>query len=367
MVTEGYSDMEAETLRRIRDRFPDVPVMAVLDLHANFSAEACAHCDAVVGYRTYPHVDMADCGRETAALMRRALAGERFVTAYGKLGALTTPLAQGSANEPMRGLIQRADSRTMEAGAERVSLLPGFPYSDVARCGFAVLAVATTDKAKAAIAVVGDTLDDVERHLGDFAISRSSPADAVAEALRQSATPVILADVADNVGGGSPGDGTTLLAELIAQKAQAQWSSSPTHAAVAEARRAGTGNELSTPPRRQERFTTRCANRSSGGGEPTERWRLSHRRKLDDGPEFSMGPTAVLELDEGITVVINSRATPPFHIEQLTSIGIDPRRASIIVAKGAIAWRAAYERSWHPPSRSTPRDAARLTRTDFPA
>jgi microcystin degradation protein MlrC len=61
------------------------------------------------------------------------------------------------------------------------------------------------------------------------------------------------------------------------------------------------------------------------------------------GQSFSMGPTAVLRLEEGITILLVSRATPPFHLEQLTSNAIDPSAASIIVAKGAIAWRAAYE------------------------
>jgi microcystin degradation protein MlrC len=55
-----------------------------------------------------------------------------------------------------------------------------------------------------------------------------------------------------------------------------------------------------------------------------------------------MGPSAVLEIDPGITVLVTSTAVPPFHIEPLTSNGIDPRAASIIVVKGAVAWRDAY-------------------------
>jgi microcystin degradation protein MlrC len=60
------------------------------------------------------------------------------------------------------------------------------------------------------------------------------------------------------------------------------------------------------------------------------------------GQHFSMGSTAVLLTGGGVTVVVMERAIPPFHAEQLTVNGIDPRRARIIVAKGAIAWRAAY-------------------------
>lgn len=343
MVTAGFPDMEAETLRRIRARYPAIPLMAVLDLHANFSAEACAHCDGVVGYRTYPHIDMAECGREAAELMRRALDGERFVTAYGKLGALTTPLAQGTANEPMRGLIERAVGRAATVGAERVSLLPGFPYSDVERCGFCVLAVALADRADAAVGVVRDTLADVESHILQFGLARPKPADAVTMALKQAATPVVLADVADNVGGGSPGDGTALLAELLGQKARGAVVIIADPAAVAAARRAGSGNEVELEVGGTAdalhgapvRIAGEICALSDGNYRTEGSWMT--------GQSFSMGPTAAIETDEGIIVVITSRAVPPFHIEQLTSLGIDPRRASIIVAKGAIAWRAAYE------------------------
>ncbi len=69
MVADGASDMEAETLRRVRDRYGAVPLAAVLDLHANLSAEAASLRDAIVGYRTYPHVDMHACGVEAAGLI----------------------------------------------------------------------------------------------------------------------------------------------------------------------------------------------------------------------------------------------------------------------------------------------------------
>jgi microcystin degradation protein MlrC len=59
------------------------------------------------------------------------------------------------------------------------------------------------------------------------------------------------------------------------------------------------------------------------------------------GQKFSTGTTAVVEVD-GITLVITERATPPFHQEQLTSQGVDPASAAIIVAKGALAWRSAF-------------------------
>jgi microcystin degradation protein MlrC len=342
MVTAGYSDMEAETLRRIRERFPHSQIMAVLDLHANFSAEACSYCDVVVGYRTYPHIDMAECGSATAAFMKRALNGERFVTAYGKLGHLTTPPAQGTDAEPMRGLIDRAEARAATSGIERVTLLPGFPFSDVSRCGFGILAVATASKSEAAVGLVRDTMADVEQHLPDFVITRPNAADAVREAAARTAQPVVLADVADNVGGGSPGDGTTLLAELLRQKvagsvmiiADAETAAAASAAGVdrtIEISLGGKSDDLHGAP---VITTARVVRISDGVYRTAGTWMT--------GQQFSMGPTVVLELPGGITVLVTSTATPPFHVEQLTANGIDPKAATIIVAKGAVAWRAAY-------------------------
>jgi microcystin degradation protein MlrC len=59
------------------------------------------------------------------------------------------------------------------------------------------------------------------------------------------------------------------------------------------------------------------------------------------GREFELGTTAVVDVD-GVTLVLTERAVPPFHSEQLESVGLEPREAAIIVVKGAVAWRAAY-------------------------
>lgn len=342
MVTAGYSDMEAETLRRIRERFPQSHIMAVLDLHANFSAEACSYCDVVVGYRTYPHIDMAECGSATAAFMKRALNGERFVTAYGKLGNLTTPPGQGTEVEPMRGLIDRAEARAAAAGIDRVTLLPGFPFSDVSRCGFGILAVATAPAGDAAVELVRETMADVERRLPDFVVERPSAADAVREAAARPQKPVVLADVADNVGGGSPGDGTTLLAELLSQNiagsvviiADAETAAAAVAAGVDATLTVSLGGKSDALHGAPVVTTAKVVRVSDGIYRTEGSWMT--------GQQFSMGPTAVLDLPGGVTVLVTSTATPPFHVEQLTANGIDPTAATIIVAKGAVAWRAAY-------------------------
>jgi microcystin degradation protein MlrC len=341
MVCSGVEDMEQETLRRIAARWPTAPRSVVLDLHGNPSPGMVELCDALVGYQTYPHVDMRECGEEAAALLRRALDGTRLTTVLGKLAHLTSPVDQGSADEPMRGLLERARERAGAAGALRISLLPGFPYSDVARTGFSVTVTIDAEHERTGRRVAAETLDDVEVHLGDFGTPRDDAAAAVRRALASDATPVILADLADNVGGGGPGDGTAILAELVAQSADGAIVTVVDPAAVDAAAAAGPGatidvalgghsDDLHGDPVRLSAVVERLGDGRyvSGGSYMT-------------GQRFEMGPTAVLRVG-GVQVLAMSRATPPFHLEQLTSVGLEPADATVIAVKGAVAWRDPY-------------------------
>jgi microcystin degradation protein MlrC len=341
MVAARHPDMDADVVRVIAELVGPVPLVVVHDLHGNPSPELVAGCAVVLGYDTYPHVDMYERGVEAAGLLGELLAGRSLRTELGKLPLLSCPLAQATAEDPMRGLLDRARDRAAAAGLRRVSLLPGFPYSDVARAGFSVLAVGPATERAAARQVVDETLSDVLVHTAEFEVRRPDPATAVRRALASDRRPVVLVDTADNIGGGSPGDGTVLLDELIANAA----TGAVVVIADAEVARtaAATGPGATLVTEVGGRFDT-----LHGAPVPV---RATVRRVTDGryrtagswqtGQWFDMGCTAVLDVD-GVTVVVTERATPPFHAEHLTSVGIDPAAASILVAKGAVAWRAAY-------------------------
>lgn len=341
MVAEGCSDVEAEVIRRVREIVGGVPVAAVLDLHANPSPEFVAGCDVVIGYDTYPHVDMWERGQEAAALLAEVIGGRALRTVVAKAPLLTCPLAQATDAEPMRGLRERAAARA--TSVVRLSVTAGFPYSDVPRAGMSVLVVADADAdaMARARAVARETVEDIEANAAGFAVARDDARTAVREALRERARPVVLADVADNIGGGSAGDGTELLAELLAQRApSALVVIADPHAARAAAR-IGPGGRL----------RTRLGGRSDRlHGDPVEvdaevvtvtDGRYTTHGSWMTGQTFSMGTTALL-VAGGVRIVVTERPTPPFHREQVTSVGVDPSEIDVIVAKGAVAWRAAY-------------------------
>lgn len=115
----------------------------------------------------------------------------------------------------MASLFRLAQESADQVGVERVGIAGGFAYSDTDRAGISVLA--TTQPANSGGGrshLLGH--GPYRRGAAEFTVTLPTPAEAVKAAL-SAESPIVLADVADNVGGGSSGDGTALLAELIAQ------------------------------------------------------------------------------------------------------------------------------------------------------
>jgi microcystin degradation protein MlrC len=341
MVAEGVDDVELEIVRHVRSALGEVPLVVVHDLHGNPSPGTVELCDAFVAYDTYPHVDMRERGNEAATLVARILGGETLRTIVGKLPLLSTPLGQATDAPPMRDLAAHARRLEQRDGIVRVSLLPGFPFSDVARAGFSIVVTCREYAEASAHEVVEELRSEIERRRAEFDVVREHADEAVRRALAAESGPVVLVDVADNIGGGSPGDGTVILAELFDQGARGAVVPIADAEVARAAARAEDGASLhfdlggktdalhGTPVPMQARVVRVTDGRYRGGGT----WKT--------GQYFSMGTTAVLDAG-GVTLVVMERAVPPFHAEQLRSVGIDPRDASVLVVKGAVAWRSAY-------------------------
>jgi microcystin degradation protein MlrC len=220
MVAEDDDDPEVAFLDAVRSVAGAVPIAAVVDLHANPSAALVSRCDVMIGYDTYPHVDMRERGREAAALLGEVLAGRRLRTLLAKVPILASPLGLGTDDEPMRGLLQRAGERSEAAGLARILITGAFSYSDVERAGVSVVVVCDEEAVEAARDVLAATAADIAANEDAFRRGRPRPAEAVSQAIASPAKPVVIADVGDNVGGGGAGDGTAILAELLAQAAR---------------------------------------------------------------------------------------------------------------------------------------------------
>jgi microcystin degradation protein MlrC len=341
MVCAGVDDVELETVRLVRNVVGGVPMAAVHDLHGNPSPGLVDNCEIVIAYDTYPHIDMYERGVEAATLLAEMLQGRELRTLVGKVPLLSCPLAQATAERPMRDLQAEAQHLAEVAGMRRISLLPGFPYSDVERAGFSVLVVhdahLRTDGQEVAAALCAE----VDARTEDFALARDEPATAVRKAIAAPHGPVLIADVADNIGGGSPGDGTAILAQLLTQRADGAVVLMAEPDLAREAAIIGEGGEVDTDVGAKTDNLHGSPVRVRGKVRAVTDGRYRSGGTWMTGRQFCMGTTAVIDAN-GVALVAMERATPPFHGEQLTSVGIKAAQAKIIVVKGAVAWRAAY-------------------------
>jgi microcystin degradation protein MlrC len=344
MVTPRFPDADAEVLRRLRAALgPKVPIAASLDFHGNISPQMAETANILVGYQTYPHVDQRERGLLAAELLTRALKGEiRPVCAIAKPPMLINLLGQDTAREPMAELMRMARKLEKQPGMLSISVMAGFAYADVPEVGASIIAVADGDQAKAkqATDAIATEMWKVREQLH---VTCPTPEEAVRRAMRSEKPPVLLVDLGDNVGGGSAGDGTVLLAELLKQNAKGFIVAIHSPSGVKAAKAAGIGALLevtvggSVDKLHGEPVKVKGTVKSLHDGKWVESEARHGGRRQND-----QGHAAVLDLGDGSTLLLNSLRTPPFSLGQLTGVGIDPRQAKMIVVKAAVAYKAAY-------------------------
>ena len=344
MVTPLYPAADAEVLRRIRTAIgPALPIALSLDFHANCPPPLADDANIIVGYQTYPHVDQRQRGLLAAELLTRTICGEiRPVCHIAKRPMIANILGQATDREPMMSLMAAARDAERRPGVLSASVMGGFYYADVPNMGPSVIAVADGDRATAR-AVAEELADRMWAVRKELFVPCASSSEAVRQAIAADRGPVVLVDLGDNVGGGSAADGTVLLGELLAQHASGAIVVIHAPAAVTECHRLGVRGQFDGPiggavDRRHGdpiRVTGVVQSLHAGPWVETEA-RHGGLRHNDQGA------TAVVTLDGPITLVLNSLRTPPFSLGQLTSLGLDPTAAKIIVVKAAIAYKAAY-------------------------
>jgi microcystin degradation protein MlrC len=344
MVTQSHPDADGEVLSRLRQALgPDFPIVVSLDLHGNLSARLIESCQAAVAYRTYPHVDQRECGRRAASLLVRLLRKEiQPRMALAKPPVIINIMAQETARRPMNWFMDAVRDLEKQPGILSASLLPGFLYADVPQMGPSILIVTdgNADLARREADRLGNEIWQVR---DQFTCRLPDAASAVAQALKADRTPVVLVDTGDNVGGGSAGDGTVLLAEMLRQGATDGVVCLYAPAEVQLCASAGVGAEITlTVGGKIDRLH----------GDPvtvTGRVKLLHDGTyVESQPRHGgrrtnfMGQTALLEIQSRNLLVLNSERHPPFSLGQLTCLGIEPERQRILVVKAAVAYKAAY-------------------------
>ncbi len=344
MVGESFDDGEGEVLRRVRELVgPDIPVVATLDLHANMTEEMVEAADALFGYDTNPHVDGYERAVEAYQALEDIWSGQlRPVMHLEKLPMMPPTINMRTAEGPMVELFEMAREYEGESGVVNVSVFGGFPYTDVEFAGLSVLSLTNDDADLAAEEAEGVAERAWEiRH--QFLKELTPPREAVRRAVEAESGPVILADVADNMGGGGSGDTTSLLIELLWGKAEnAAFALIVDPEAVEACVAAGPGEmvglSLGGKVCPEHGFPVHCEGivRSLTDG------MFTNKGPMGTGMVTRLGRTARVDLG-GVEVLVTENRTAPNDPEVFRHAGIEPTEKDILVLKSRGHFRAAYE------------------------
>jgi microcystin degradation protein MlrC len=345
MVVEGIDDGDGDLIAAVRQVLgADRPIIVTQDLHGNHSQYRVDQADAIIGFDTYPHVDKAERGREAADLMVTTVRGAtRPVMSLRQLPLFWNVPCQVTALPPMDEVLTRVHELESRAGILSVTIATGFPWADVADMGASVIVVADGDSTLAHTSAT---------ELGDWIWEQRSrwscPPTSVREAIAQGQAggkyPIVLADHADNTGGGSPGDSTEILQTFVdLQLADALLLYIVDPETVEQAHAAGVGQQIDA-----------CVGGKSDPiqGPPVDMtarvMALSAGDFTYDGPMLAgltgnMGRSAWLQ-QEGVSVVVVTAGEQPFCRAFARTLGLECEQMKYIALKSAAHFRASFEK-----------------------
>ena len=342
---DGLGDAEGHLLAAVRETVgPDVPVLAQLDIHSNVSQQMVSMADVLIGRETFPEVDMAARGRECADVLARILRGGLRPTMALHQIPMVWGLNQVTAHPPMRDAIAELHRIESQPGVVCGSIATCFFLADVPDMGASVYVV-TEDDQTLAQAYADELGAWIYARREDWQLELRTARAALERAQIAGRYPIILADMQDNTGGGSPGDSTGVLRTFIdmqLEDACVLYIVDPE--AVARCQAAGVG----------ARLALEVGGKSSPlQGDPVpmdvEVAALSDGKFRYDGPMYAglsgnMGPSARI-VQDGIHVLLVSLREQPFDTAFARTLGLDPRQMRYICVKSSAHFRAGFE-SW---------------------
>jgi microcystin degradation protein MlrC len=346
MVVDGVDDADGEMIASVRKVLgPNRPLFVTTDLHSNHSPKRVELADAVVGYDTYPHVDMAARGAEAGRLIARTVRGEiKPRGALRQLPIFWSTARQVTAHPPMDEVLRRVHEAESRPGMLSVTIATGFQWADVPDVGASVIALADGDPALARR--VADELGNwIWEHRERWVAPSVSVRSAIAAGQAAGKFPIFLADHADNTGGGAPGDSTEILQtfrDLKLRDALLLYLVDPEVARAAH--EAGVGNRIKT---------TLGGKSSPVQGPPlevdAEVLAITDGAFAYDGPMYAgltgnMGCSALIRFDDGISVVVVTAREQPFDPAFARTLGVDCTKMKYVAVKSAAHFRSGFEK-----------------------
>jgi len=336
MVAHGYDDVEGDVIERVRAIVgPDVVIGVELDPHCHLTLKRVRLSDIIVLYKEFPHTDVVERAEDLLRLVLRTIRKEirPVMSMYDcrQIGSYPTTLPL------MRSFVDRTSAMEGRGGVLSVSIGHCFPYADVPELTGRILVVVDGDKAQA---------DRLATEIGtEFVTMRGRTApdyldvdDAITTALGINGSPVVVADPADNAGGGAPTDNTTVLRRLVERDVQGAalgpiWDPIAVRlcfdaglGAVFPLRFGGKTGLASGTPMDAEVAVTGLARDCKQSFGPTQ---------------VKLGDCACVKVG-GVEVVLISNRTQALGLELFRNVGVEPTERKLLVVKSTNHFHAAF-------------------------
>ncbi len=346
MVAEETDDGEGTLLERIRGIAPDLPIAVTCDFHCNLTQKMIDNCTALIGYKTYPHMDMYEVGTQIGKVLLDSLAGKcRPVMAWKQIPLLSQTLCQGTEDQPMKSLIDACLEKEKDSKILAATTFGGFALADIKDAGTSVVIVADGD-AELAEKTSQDIAWEAWEAREDFIYQQKPLNEAIQQAKAQTEFPVLLLDHEDNCGSGGTQDVMMVIKEVIEQELEdVAVAAVYDPAAVQEMIKVGIGNEVTLAlggkfempsiSLKGKPLTLTGTVRTLTDG----RWTV--HGPMYTGVEVSMGPTAVLDTGK-LQIVVVSCHHEPWDTGVFTSVGIQPEHKKYLLLKTRIHYRAGF-------------------------
>lgn len=336
MVAHGYDDVEGDVIARVRSVVGPACVIGVeLDPHCHLTLQRVRLSDIIVLYKEFPHTDVVERAEDLLTLVLRSVRGEirPVMSLYDcrQIGSYPTTLPL------MRAFVDKTAALEGRDGVLSVSIGHCFPYADVPELSGRILVVTDGDKAQA---------DRLATEIGqEFVAMRGRTAPdylpveaAIDAALAFNGNPVVMADPADNAGGGAPSDNTTILRRLI-ERAVPDAAVGPIWDPIAV--------RLCFDAGLDARFPLRFGGKTGpASGLPVDAEVTVTALRRDCWQSFGptqvpLGDCAAVQVG-GVRVVLISNRTQALGLELFRNVGIEPTERKLLLVKSTNHFMAAF-------------------------
>ncbi|MCJ8322809.1 MAG: M81 family metallopeptidase [Rhizobiales bacterium] len=345
MIAQGYDDPEGELICQIRKLVGDKTIIgANLDPHSHLTAKRFEYADILCAFKEFPHTDFVQTGEQIVDLVIRSIKGE----IKPKMAQYDCKMIDifPSSRQPMRQFVDDMLDGERQQGVLSLSLIHGFMAGDSPWMGTKMIAI-YDDNMDIAAHLAKDFGDKIISIRGQSMPSMLTEDIAVEQALlvvTKQQTPVIIADVWDNPGGGVAGDGTIILQSLLSLKPKNTnikiaigtiWDPM----AVQLCFKAGIGAIIPL------RFGAKSAPNT---GQPIDKMVTVINLNAEAAQTFGasqvpMGASVVIEF-EGVQVILNSTRAQAFEPSLFENMGIEPLSQDILVIKSTNHFYAGFNK-----------------------